>query len=336
MNSSAQDLVVPACLAGLRVDRALARLMPNHSRSRIQLLIKTGRITAGGLPLRAKDKVRAGTVVRVFDEGESRAAIDGGAGDLGQGWSASRSAALHVVHADDDLIVVDKPAGLVVHPGAGIADGTLANALLFEFPELTAVPRAGIVHRLDKDTSGLLVIARNLVAHNALSSDIANRCVGREYQALVHGRLAQPGTINAPIGRHQSARTKMAVRGDGRHAITHYRILEQFANHTHLRLRLETGRTHQIRVHLQYVGHPIVGDPIYGRRARQVAGNPGRGLPRQALHAASLSLTHPSSGAVLRFDSRLPSDIERLRHALLVDTSDTGTNDSEHSQERAP
>jgi len=231
---------------------------------------------------------------------------------------------LSVVHRDRGLFVIDKPAGLVVHPGAGNRDGTLQNALLALDPKLARVPRAGIVHRLDKDTSGLLVVARTPEAQARLVDMLAEREIERSYIALCHGVLSGGGTVDAPIGRHRTARIKMAVRPDGREAITHYRIERRFRAHTLLRVQLETGRTHQIRVHLAHIGFPIVGDPVYGGRKRFPAGaSPAlraaiTAFPRQALHAARLAFEHPLTGEPLEFEAPLPADFEELLDALEV------------------
>jgi 23S rRNA pseudouridine1911/1915/1917 synthase len=240
-----------------------------------------------------------------------------GAGDR----YAPQAIGLQIVHEDDAIIVVDKPAGLVVHPGAGNRDGTLANALLHHAPALAGVPRAGIVHRLDKDTTGLLVVAKTLAAQTDLVRQLAQRTVKREYLALVLGRVGQAGEVDAPIGRHPTARTRMAITARGKPARTRYRVVERFADATLLAVSLDTGRTHQIRVHMRSIGHPLLGDPTYGQRegqrgaprgGRRGSAPPATAFPRQALHAAQLGLIHPASGAACEFRSELPADMREL------------------------
>jgi 23S rRNA pseudouridine1911/1915/1917 synthase len=229
------------------------------------------------------------------------------------------------VYEDADVIIIDKPAGLVVHPGAGNPDHTLQNALLHHAPELAALPRSGIVHRLDKETSGVLVVARNLSSHTRLVRALQARRIERRYEAVVSGVLTGGGTIDAPIGRHSTRRTHMTVRSDGRPAITHYRVLRRFRGHTHLSVELDTGRTHQIRVHLAHLGHPLVGDPQYGGRMGLPAGAQAqlvaalRGFRRQALHASRLALDHPATGVALAWDAPLPADLRALLAALEED-----------------
>ena len=223
-----------------------------------------------------------------------------------------------VVFEDQDLIVIDKPAGMVVHPAAGNYSGTLQNALIFHYPELVSIPRAGIVHRLDKDTSGLMVIARSLPAHAGLVDQLQSRQMGRQYEAVVHGVMVAGGTVDEPIGRHPVDRKRMAVIRNGKHAVTHYRIVQKYPWHTHIRVRLETGRTHQIRVHMAHIRYPLVGDPVYGGRRRIPAGAPEglvhvlRDFPRQALHAVQLELVHPVTHEPMQWQSNLPEDMQRL------------------------
>jgi 23S rRNA pseudouridine1911/1915/1917 synthase len=313
MNAEFQviDLEIPAELAGQRLDSALARLLPEHSRTRIKGWIDAGQVQLGKLPCKPRDVVNAGSRVRV------RMTIEPPPSAAGP-----EAMALNVVHEDRDVWVLDKPAGLVVHPGAGNANHTLQNALLGRDPSLAALPRAGIIHRLDKDTSGLLVIARTLEAHTSLSRQLLARSVSREYLALCVGVLTGGGTIDEPIGRHRSDRLRMAVRQDGRPAITHYRVLERFRAHTYLSVKLETGRTHQIRLHLAHLKYPIVGDPIYGGRFARPRGAADdladmlRGFKRQALHATTLAFDHPRSGKRLTVHSPVPPDFARLLAAL--------------------
>ena len=302
----------PAGLEGLRLDLALARLLPQYSRSRLQHWLETGRIRAGGRVLGRRDRLLGGEQLVLDPEYEPDGSVEPG----------DPAVPLRLVHRDPELFVFDKPAGLVVHPGAGVRSGTLQNALLALDPRLARVPRAGIVHRLDKDTSGLLVVARTPAAQAALSAALAAREVGREYLALCVGVPTGGGTVDEPIGRHRTQRTRMAVRPDGRAAVTHYRIERRFPAHALLRVRLETGRTHQIRVHLAHIGHPLVGDPVYGGRRRLPPGATPEllaalaGFDRQALHAARLELVHPRSGAEMAFEAPLPADFAALLAAL--------------------
>ncbi|MCW5571878.1 MAG: 23S rRNA pseudouridine(1911/1915/1917) synthase RluD [Steroidobacteraceae bacterium] len=305
-------------LAGLRLDQALARALPQYSRSRIQGWIEQGSVTIDGRIARARDRVTGGEQVGV--EGEVPV----------ETHAAPQAMALQVVYEDGDLLVIDKPPGLVVHPGAGNRDRTLLNGLLARDPRLAQLPRAGLVHRLDKDTSGLMVVARTIEAHAALVAMLAAREVSREYLAIVTGVLTGGGTIDEPIGRHRSARVKMAVRADGREAITHYRLVERFRSHTLLRVTLETGRTHQIRVHLAHAGYPIVGDPVYGGRRRLTAGaSPAllealQAFRRQALHAGRLAFEHPVTGEPLEFEAPVPADLQALIDVLREDARAAG------------
>jgi 23S rRNA pseudouridine1911/1915/1917 synthase len=287
-------LVLPATAAGQRCDAALALALPQYSRSRLRAWIDGGRVSVDGEPAVATRRVRGGEDVVVLAAPEPATSA-----------YAPEPIALAIVHEDDALLVVDKPAGLVVHPGSGNWDGTLLNALLHHAPELAAIPRAGIVHRLDKDTSGLLVVARTLQAQTNLVRQLQARSVRREYAALAVGDLARGGTVDAPIGRHPTRRTTMAVVASGKPARTHYDVLERFGVATLLACRLETGRTHQIRVHLASLGHPLVGDPAYGRR-QPVA------FPRQALHARRLGLLHPLNDVACEWESPLPPDFADL------------------------
>lgn len=303
-------LRLPAEAAGLRFDQALARALPQYSRARLRGWIDGGEVQVDGRALRAKDKVLGGEQVRV----EARLPV--------QDAVAAEAMPLSVVFKDRALLVIDKPAGLVVHPGAGNRQHTLQNALLALDPALALVPRAGLVHRLDKDTSGLLVVARTPEAHTALVAQMAAREIEREYLALCTGVMSGGGTVDEPIGRHRTQRTRMAVSARGRPAVTHYRIARRLRAHTLVRVTLETGRTHQIRVHLCHIGYPIVGDPVYGGRRRVPAGcSPQmaqelRSFPRQALHAARLAFIHPSTGRALGFEAPLPADMQRLLSAL--------------------
>jgi 23S rRNA pseudouridine1911/1915/1917 synthase len=289
---------IPVELAGLRLDQALARLMPGESRTRLARLIEAGHVRVDGEAASVRLKLKSGEAVEV--ELVPRPAE-----------TAYRPEAMElaVLHEDEDVLVIDKPAGLVVHPGSGNWDGTLLNALLHHAPGAEHLPRAGIVHRLDKDTSGLLVVAKNEVAQQALVRQLQARTVKRTYLAVVRGRIAKPGKVDAPIGRHPVHRTKMAVVESGKPAVTHYRVREAFAAHTLLECDLETGRTHQIRVHLASIGHPLEGDPAY-------AGRGPRLLERQALHAWKLAFTHPRTGELARFEAQVPADLRGLLDAL--------------------
>jgi 23S rRNA pseudouridine1911/1915/1917 synthase len=305
-DSAEIERLVPPSLAGLRFDQALARMFPEHSRSRLQTWVREGRITLDSAGVDVRRKVWGGECVR----------IDPGAHPQAREADAFRAEPipLAVVHEDGALLVVDKPAGLVVHPGSGNWAGTLLNAILHHAPQCAALPRAGIVHRLDKDTSGLLVIAKTAEAQTDLVRQLQARTMGREYLALVHGALAASGVIDAPIGRHPVERTRMAVAARGKPAVTHYAVLRRFARATLVKCRLETGRTHQIRVHLRSIGHPIVGDPVYGPRPARSAGLPP--FPRQALHATNLALVHPESGERVAWESPLPDDMRELLDEL--------------------
>jgi 23S rRNA pseudouridine1911/1915/1917 synthase len=321
MNAEFQviELEIPQELAGMRLDAALSRLLPEHSRSRIKGWIDAGQVLLGKLPCKPRDMVSAGSRVEV------RATID-----RAPAAALPEAIELSVVHEDRDVLVVDKPPGLVVHPGAGNPRHTLQNALLGRDPRLASLPRAGLVHRLDKDTSGLLVVARTLEAHTALSRQLLARTVSREYLAVSVGVMTGGGTVAEPIGRHRSDRLRMAVRRDGRPAVTHYRVLERFRAHTLLRVKLETGRTHQIRLHLAHLKYPLLGDPVYGGRLVSPRGagekliETLRGFRRQALHAGALAFDHPRSGAQVSFESPPPPDLARLLEALRRDARAAG------------
>jgi len=287
----------------MRADQALARLFPEHSRSRLQSWLKSGRITVDGASPDPKTKVWGGEAVLVSPE-PSEAMLAEQAEDI----------PLEIVFEDDTLVVIDKPVGLVVHPGSGNWSGTLLNALLHHAPVFRELPRAGIVHRLDKDTSGLLVVAKTLEAQTDLVRQLQARSVKRHYYALVHGEPAPSGEVNAPIGRHPVQRTKMAVVPGGREALTRYRVVERFARATLVECELATGRTHQIRVHMAHIGHPLVGDATYGKA--KSADPRLDAFPRQALHAWQLGLIHPRSGEACRWQSPLPADFDALLRTL--------------------
>ena len=311
------DLEIPEELAGQRLDSALARLLPDHSRTRIKGWIEAGQVQVGRLPCKPRDTVAAGARVHVrmtLDEPQTEVLAE--------------SIPLTPVYEDADLLVVDKPVGLVVHPGAGNPNHTLQNALLGRHPELASLPRAGIIHRLDKDTSGLLVVARTPAAHTSLTRQLMARTVSREYLAVSVGVMTGGGTIAEPIGRHRTDRLKMAIRSDGRPAVTHYRVLERFRAHTYLNVKLETGRTHQIRLHLSHLRYPIAGDPVYGGRFALPRGATPplierlRGFKRQALHAATLGFDHPGSGERLSLQSPVPADYAALLAVLRSDAAE--------------
>jgi 23S rRNA pseudouridine1911/1915/1917 synthase len=303
-----QAFVVPANYAGMRFDQVLAKLLPAYSRSRLQEWIAAGQASLDGVAVAAKQKVWGGETIAVQPQAHPA-----------EQPHQAEEIALHVVCEDEALLVLDKPAGLVVHPGSGNWQGTLLNALLHHAPQLEGVPRAGIVHRLDKDTSGLLVVAKTLAAQTALVRQLQARSVRREYLALVWGELRHGGKVDAPIGRHPTQRVKMAALENGKPAVTHYQVEEKFPGCTLLRCRLETGRTHQIRVHLASIGHPLVGDRVYLKGAQKCVPQL-RGLlhdfPRQALHATRLALEHPESGATMEWHAPLPQDMQQLLHRI--------------------
>lgn len=304
------ELVIGEELGGDRLDRALARAFPEYSRTRLQGWIQAGRVRVDGQPAKPRMRVSPGETVVL--EALLAPVIE----------DAPEPIDLDIVHEDTDLIVVNKPPGLVVHPGAGNRHGTLLNALLNHAPELSHLPRAGLVHRLDKDTSGLLVVARTTSAHAALVAALSRREIHREYRALVRGEIVAGTRIEAPIGRHPTARTRMAVNPRGKPAVTHTRVLEHIAGYTLLAVTLESGRTHQIRVHLSHVGTPIVGDPVYGgRRLLTVGLTPAAAqavteFPRQALHAARLDFRHPRTAIEQVFEAPLPPDMRALLTVL--------------------
>ncbi|MFK7161816.1 23S rRNA pseudouridine(1911/1915/1917) synthase RluD [Marinospirillum sp. MEB164] len=311
----AQQAPVPIHLAGKRADQAAAELFTDFSRAKLQQWLKEGALLRNGAPLKPKDKVMAGDLLVIEAQQEI------------QTRDVPQQIALDIVHEDDALLVINKEAGMVVHPAAGHADGTLLNALLYHCPQLEDLPRAGIVHRLDKDTSGLMVVAKTLQAQTSLVAQLQDRSMGREYDAVVLGSLISGGTINAPIGRHPKDRQRQAVVvSGGKPAVTHYRVVERYRAHTHVRCQLETGRTHQIRVHLSHLKHPLVGDPQYGGRLKLPAGAGEelkqflRAFPRQALHARSLKLLHPEHQQPQQWQAPMPEDMQLLLALLAEDT----------------
>ncbi len=315
------NVVIDDEYAGVRLDKVMVELFPSFSRAFLQRRIKQGRVLVNGVSARPRDLVAGGERL-VFELGGDDAA------DVAEDVLEGEDAPVNVVHDDAELLVVDKPAGVVVHPGAGRTGGTLVNALVFHYPALRGLPRAGVVHRLDKDTSGLLAVAKTPAAHKSLVEQLQARTLGREYLCLVHGVVISGGRIDAPIGRHPRDRKRMAVVADGRAAVTHYRVVERFARYTLLRVRLETGRTHQIRVHAAHLRHPVVGDASYGARRRApVAGDELslalRGLKRQFLHACRLDLKHPATGERCEWRSELPEALGALLKLLsLYDAAD--------------
>lgn len=308
---------IPRARAGERLDRALAELFPEYSRTRLQEWLKAGHLQVDGMSPAPRTRVAGGESV-MLDAGIAEV-VDP---TLDAGPEAVDFA---IVHEDDAILVVNKPAGLVVHPAAGHRGGTLQNGLLHHDARLGAVPRAGIVHRLDKDTTGLMVVARTLAAHNRLVMQLHDRAVVREYRAIVAGVPVAGDTIDAPIGRHPRDRQRQAVVRDGKTAVTHYRVERKYRAHAHVRLRLDTGRTHQIRVHMAHAGLPLVGDPMYGGRPRLPRSpHPAlqqalQGMRRQALHAARLELAHPESGAWMTWEAPLPADFQALLDGLEAD-----------------
>jgi 23S rRNA pseudouridine1911/1915/1917 synthase len=303
--------IVPADLNYARFDQAASALFPEYSRSRLQSWIKGGQLTANHSSCRPRDKVHEGDVLTLQAELQP------------EGRFEAEAIALDIVYEDDDIIVINKPAGLVVHPGAGNPSGTLLNALLSHCPSIDSMPRAGIVHRLDRDTTGLMVVAKTLQAHADLVAQLQARDVHREYDAVVMGSMTGGGKVEEPMGRHPQQRTKMAVvQFGGKEAITHYRLQKRYRDHCHVRCFLETGRTHQIRVHMAHIRHPLVGDATYAGRPRLPKGasdelvNMLRSFPRQALHARKLELEHPISGDTMSWEVPLPDDMQALLAVL--------------------
>ncbi len=306
---------VPEEMAGMRLDQCLAELFPDYSRSKLQTWIKAGRVWVDQKQLKAKDKIDGGEWIEL--DAEPEAVLDDQPEDIN----------LDIIHEDDSILIINKPAGLVVHPAAGHWSGTLVNALLHHEPNLNALPRAGIIHRLDKDTSGLLMIAKTLAAHHSLTGQLQDRSITREYLALVRGWMTAGGTVDEPIGRHPVERKRNTVREDGKEAITHYRLERRFTHHTLIRVKLETGRTHQIRVHMAHINYPLVGDPLYGGRF-QIPGNCNpqlqdalRQFKRQALHATRLGLIHPETDEYCEWEQPVPTDMQTLLDILQANES---------------
>jgi 23S rRNA pseudouridine1911/1915/1917 synthase len=302
---------IPDALSGERLDRIAAELFPDYSRSVLQEWIKNGELKVDGKASKSRDKHYAGAKLTLVAQLENN-----------DQWVAE-DIPLNVVYEDDDLLVINKPADWVVHPAAGNPRGTVMNAILHHCPESATLPRAGIVHRLDKDTTGLMVVAKTLPAHHALVKQLQKRDIKREYEALVYGEMTGGGTVNESIGRHPHHRTKMAVEPlHGKEAVTHYRVKKRYHGLTHIDVSLETGRTHQIRVHMSHIKYPIVGDTTYAGRSRipegasQVVVDALKMFPRQALHARRLGLFHPSSGEYIEWEAELPDDMRKLLSVL--------------------
>ncbi|MFC5435905.1 23S rRNA pseudouridine(1911/1915/1917) synthase RluD [Rhodanobacter umsongensis] len=322
MTTIRHEAEVPLAAAGRRFDQALAEMFPDYSRSRLSGWIKSGAVTLDGAQAPPRQLLRGGEQVRLQVELETEVT------------SAPEDIALNIVHEDEHLLVLNKPAGLVVHPGAGNPAGTLLNGLLHHYPKLAELPRAGIVHRLDKDTSGLMVVAKTLPTCTALIDLLSRHEVERQYEAVVLGTMVSGGTVDEPIGRSMGDRLRQAVRDeeDGKRAVTHYRLRERFRAHSLLQCQLETGRTHQIRVHLAHVGHPLIGDPLYGGGLKLPKGaSPEliavlRGFRRQALHAEKLSFLHPATGEALSFTAERPADQLALIEALRADLAEHGSD----------
>jgi 23S rRNA pseudouridine1911/1915/1917 synthase len=315
MSEERQTKPIPAKLAGLRLDQALARMFPEYSRSRLKEWLLAGEITLDGGPKRPRDAVAGGEIVELRPRSELSVRAE------------PEPISLAIEFEDENLLVVNKPAGLVVHPGAGNPTGTLMNGLLHHAPSLEQVPRAGIIHRIDKDTSGLLLVVKTLQAHTALVRALADRQISRRYLAVCNGVLTGGGTINEPIARHPVDRKRMSVQPDGKPAVTHYTVIERFRAFTYIDVRLETGRTHQIRVHFAYRRHALVGDPVYGGRLALPAGASDdlvkllRRWKRQALHAARLAFVHPVTGENVELEVQPPADFQELIAVMREDAS---------------
>ncbi|ELE1907422.1 23S rRNA pseudouridine(1911/1915/1917) synthase RluD [Vibrio vulnificus] len=307
---------------GQRLDQAIAELFADFSRSRLKEWLLDGKVTVdGNVVTKPRTKVMGGEMITVLAELEDEVR-----------WEA-QDIPLDIVYEDDDILVINKPRDFVVHPGAGTPDGTVLNALLFHCPEVAEVPRAGIVHRLDKDTTGLMVVAKTVPAQTRLVRALQKRHITREYEAIAIGRMTAGGKVDKPIGRHATKRTLMAVSPMGKPAVTHFRVAEHFREHTRIRLRLETGRTHQIRVHMSYLQHPLLGDAAYGGRARIPAGASDevtamiRNFDRQALHAVMLRFEHPITGEEMEFHAPVPDDMVELTETLRRDAQEHGLPD---------
>ena len=294
----------------MRLDQCLAEIFPDYSRSKLQTWIKAGRVLVNGVALKGREKLDGGEEIEM--DAEAEVVLENDAEDI----------PLDIVYEDDALLIVNKPAGLVVHPAVGNWHGTLVNALLNHEPNLNVLPRAGIVHRIDKETSGLLMVAKTLQAHHSLVEQLQERSINREYLALVKGWMTAGGCVDEPIGRHPVDRKRNAVRRDGKEAVTHYRLEQRFKRHTLIRVKLETGRTHQIRVHMTHINYPLVGDQVYGGRFQMPAdcspelAEALRNFKRQALHATKLGLEHPETGEYMEWEQEMPADMQHLLKVL--------------------
>jgi 23S rRNA pseudouridine1911/1915/1917 synthase len=318
------SLAISHDFGGLRLDQALQKMLPEHSRSRLQAWIKEGLVTVNGATCTSKTKVWGGEQVLVFAQEKPEISA-----------FVAEDIPLDIVFEDEHILVINKPAGMVVHPAAGNWSGTLLNAILYHVPHSNELPRAGIVHRLDKDTSGLLVVAKTLAAQTSLVRQLQARTVKREYRTIVWGQVWRNGKIDQPIGRHPHSRTKMAINRMGKPAVTRYEVLERFAVHTYMRCNLETGRTHQIRVHMQFLKAPIVGDPVYGFRSiiplramTQTLRDFVQSFDRQALHAIKLGLIHPETNEEMEWQIELADDMKALLEAMRHE--DAPLSDEEH------
>ena len=316
MDTETQQKTIPDELAGLRLDQALARMFPDYSRNRLKSWLLDGAVLVDGEKRRPKDRIDGGEAIELRPVAEVAV------------HSEPEAISLDVVYEDEALLVINKQAGLVVHPGAGNPRGTLMNGLLHHAPALEELPRAGIIHRLDKDTTGLMLVGKTLPAHTVLTRALSEREISRHYMAVCNGVLTGGSTIKEPIGRHPTDRTRMSVQQNGREAVTHFRVAERYRAHTAVDVRLETGRTHQIRVHFAYRRHALLGDPVYGGRlALPKAATPAlidalRTFKRQALHAARLQLAHPASGEAIEFTASPPEDYRQLVDVLRADNDE--------------
>jgi 23S rRNA pseudouridine1911/1915/1917 synthase len=316
MTSIHHNFVIPQELAGLRLDQAISKVLPVYSRTQIQEWIKNSALLVDGKPAKARDGVLGGETILIDAQPKQQPTF------------LAQQIDLNIIFEDDDLLIINKPVGMVVHPGTGNMEGTLLNALLHHAPSLNELPRAGIIHRLDKDTSGLLVIAKTAIALTDLSRQLKDHAIKRIYQTVVNGIFLSGGTINQPISRHAINRKKMAVMETGKEAVTHYRLMERYRAHTRLKVQLETGRTHQIRVHMSHIHHAVLGDQIYGGRLQLPKGATPplidmlRKFKRQALHAAELEFTHPTSGEIVTFQAPLPDDMVKLIDVLKQDAAE--------------
>ncbi|WP_417542142.1 23S rRNA pseudouridine(1911/1915/1917) synthase RluD [Methylophaga thalassica] len=306
--------IIPDELMGMRIDQALAKMFPEYSRGQLTKWLKAGDVLVNGQLLKPKESIQGGEKVTIGTELQVQ----------DESWLAE-TIALDIIYEDDDVIIINKPAGMVVHPGAGNHQGTLVNALLAHAPQLANIPRAGIVHRIDKATTGLLMIAKTLTAHNSLVSQLQARSVKREYLAVACGVFTAGGTVDEAIGRHSIDRKRMAVSATGKPSVTHYRVEQRYRAHTLIKCKLETGRTHQIRVHMAHIRHPLLGDPVYGGRFKQAKGMTEscreviHNFRRQALHAGLLGFIHPASGEEVSWQVDLPDDMQQLVDALAAD-----------------